>query len=189
MACKLHLFDFNWSGMRRKVYLFSLIILSALCKIKFTHSSAQVIPLTSKEPNELTQNIRSFQQIPKTLYSKRTKKNNDAQGSVEIGTASIYSPYFDGRRTTSGEIFRSNKISAAHKFLPIGTKVKVTNLENGCSIEIMINDRLPEKSPHSIDLSKMAARQIEVPIGGIAKVQIEQLRAINKKIEFKGHIE
>lgn len=91
------------------------------------------------------------------------------------GTASVYSRKFQGRRTASGEIFDVNKISAAHKFLPLGTRVKVIHLKNLCSIELIINDRLSSSSPHIIDLSPEAARQIEIPTQGIGKVRIERL--------------
>jgi rare lipoprotein A len=95
---------------------------------------------------------------------------------VQVGTASVYAQRFDGKRTSSGQIHRSNSLSAAHKSLPPGTRVKVTHLRNGCSVEIVVNDRLPKQSPHIIDLSPMAAAQIEIPTKGIGRVRVEEIR-------------
>ena len=95
---------------------------------------------------------------------------------VQNGTASVYAPRFDGQRTSSGQVHRSHLLSAAHKTLPPGTRVRVTHLKNGCSIELIINDRLPKQSPHIIDLSPKAASQIEIPTRGIGRVRIEELR-------------
>ncbi len=92
-----------------------------------------------------------------------------------IGTASVYAPKFQGRRTASGALFDRNKLSSAHKFLPMGTRVRVTNLRNQCSIELEVNDRLSKTSPHLIDLSPEAAKQIEIPIQGIGKVRVERI--------------
>ncbi|MBM3912325.1 MAG: septal ring lytic transglycosylase RlpA family protein [Sphingomonadales bacterium] len=91
------------------------------------------------------------------------------------GTASVYAPRFQGRRTASGALYDRNKLSAAHKFLPMGTRVRVTNLRNLCSIELEVNDRLSKTSPHLIDLSPEAAKQIEIPIQGIGKVRVERI--------------
>ncbi len=95
---------------------------------------------------------------------------------VQVGTASVYAKRFDGKRTSSGQIHRSNSISAAHKSLAPGTRVKVTHLRNGCSVEIVVNDRLPRQSPHIIDLSPKAAAQIEIPTKGIGRVRVEEIR-------------
>ena len=92
-----------------------------------------------------------------------------------IGTASVYAPKFQGRRTASGALFDRNKLSAAHKFLPMGTRVRVTNLRNQCSIELEVNDRISKTSPHLIDLSPEAAKQIEIPVQGIGKVRVERM--------------
>ncbi len=95
---------------------------------------------------------------------------------VQVGTASVYAKRFDGKKTSSGQIHRSNSISAAHKSLAPGTRVKVTHLRNGCSVEIVVNDRLPRQSPHIIDLSPKAAAQIEIPTKGIGRVRVEEIR-------------
>lgn len=92
---------------------------------------------------------------------------------TETGYASFYSDKFDGGKTSNGEAFRQNKLTAAHKKLPFGTMVKVTNLSNNKSVTVRINDRGPFVSGRIIDLSKSAAKQINMISAGVAKVKIE----------------
>lgn len=74
--------------------------------------------------------------------------------------ASYYADKFNGRKTASGETFSNNKLTAAHRKLPFGTKVKVTNLANNESVIVEINDRGPHKSGRELDLSKRAFMEI-----------------------------
>src|SRR5688500_11069556 len=78
----------------------------------------------------------------------------------QVGVASWYGPGFHGKRTASGERFDQNDLTAAHRKLPLGSEVKVTNLENGRSIIVAINDRGPYIKGRVIDLSKAAARRL-----------------------------
>lgn len=89
----------------------------------------------------------------------------------EEGIASWYGPGFHGRKTASGEKFNTNELTAAHKTLPFNTLVKVTNLENGMSTIVRINDRGPYAHGRIIDLS-LAARN-EINMGGLVRVRIE----------------
>jgi rare lipoprotein A len=91
------------------------------------------------------------------------------------GLASWYGGKFQGRQTASGEIFDTNKFTAAHKTLAFGTVVKVTNLENGKSTVVRINDRGPFIPGRIIDLSRAAAVAIGAAGKGVAKVRIEEL--------------
>ena len=91
---------------------------------------------------------------------------------VEKGRASYYADSFKGRPTANGERFRQGKRTAAHKTLPFGTKVKVTNLKNGRSVKVRINDRGPFVSGRVIDLSKKAARKLDMIDDGVAEVQL-----------------
>lgn len=91
------------------------------------------------------------------------------------GRASYYGDYFHGRRTASGERFDVNKFTAAHRTLPFGTKVKVTNLRNKKSVVLKINDRGPHVRSRIIDLSKAAAKAIDLISFGAARVLIEVL--------------
>ncbi len=92
-----------------------------------------------------------------------------------VGLASHYGPEWDGRRTASGEIFRNRKLTAAHKSLPFGTRVRVTLLSTGKSVVVRINDRGPFVRGRVIDLSDEAARRIGLDRDGVAKVRVEVL--------------
>ncbi len=89
------------------------------------------------------------------------------------GTASYYAKKFQGRRTANGEIFRQDSLTAAHKSLPLGTIVKVTNRNNGKWIIVRINDRMSPRSRHLIDLSRRGARELDFIQAGHAPVSLE----------------
>jgi rare lipoprotein A len=96
---------------------------------------------------------------------------------VEIveGLASWYGPGFEGRSTASGEPFDSGQLTAAHRSLPFGTMVEVTNLESGASVVVRINDRGPFEPTRIIDLSQAAAEAIGMLSAGVASVSIAPL--------------
>jgi rare lipoprotein A len=94
---------------------------------------------------------------------------------IGTGLASWYGAKHQGKRTASGEIFDQNKFTAAHRTLPWGSIVKVTNLENGKSVEVRINDRGPFKKSRVIDLSRAAARALGMVESGLSPVQMELL--------------
>ncbi|MES2733674.1 MAG: septal ring lytic transglycosylase RlpA family protein [Bacteroidota bacterium] len=87
--------------------------------------------------------------------------------------ASYYANKFAGRKTASGEKYRKSKKTAAHQTLPFGTRVKVTNLANGRTVKVRINDRGPFAKGRIIDLSKSAARKVGLLQAGVAKVKLE----------------
>ena len=94
----------------------------------------------------------------------------------EIGIASWYGPGFHGKKTANGEIFDQNKVSAAHRTLPMPSIVKVTNLDNGKVLpKVRVNDRGPFAGNRIIDLSKKAAQELGFVNTGIAKVKVEIL--------------
>jgi rare lipoprotein A len=92
---------------------------------------------------------------------------------VQTGKASFYADKFEGVFTASGEKYRHNKLTGAHKTLPFGTKVRVTNLENNKSVDVVINDRGPYVEDRIIDLSKGAAEKLEFINKGLADVRLE----------------
>jgi len=100
---------------------------------------------------------------------------------VQIGIASYYGRKFHKKRTANGEIFNMYKVSAAHKTYPLGTKVKVTNMKNGKSIKLTINDRGPYVKGRIIDLSYKAARKIDFVNQGTTKVRIDVIRLGDNK--------
>jgi len=87
-----------------------------------------------------------------------------------VGIASYYGKEFHGRKTASGETYDMHKLTAAHRTLPFGTRVRVTNVLNGKTIVVRINDRGPFKRDRIIDLSFEAARRLG--IGGTARVKL-----------------
>ena len=95
------------------------------------------------------------------------------RGWTEVGIASWYGKPFHGRLTANGERYNMYGISAAHKTLPLGTKVKVTRLDNGRSLVVRINDRGPFVQGRIIDLSYGAAKKLKMVQEGIVKVRIE----------------
>lgn len=99
---------------------------------------------------------------------------NKAVAAKQVGKASWYGPGFHGRKTASGEIFNQNRLTAAHRRLPLGTRARVTNLGNGKAIEVMINDRGPYVGGRIIDLSRAAARRLA--ISGVGQVRVEALQ-------------
>lgn len=92
---------------------------------------------------------------------------------VQEGEASFYADSLDGNKTASGEIYKKNALTAAHRTLPFGTRVKVTFLKTGKSVEVVINDRGPHAKQRIIDLSRAAAEQIGLIDAGHGKVKLE----------------
>jgi rare lipoprotein A len=96
---------------------------------------------------------------------------------TQTGKASFYADKFEGHPTASGEKYKHNKLTGAHKSLPFGTKVKVTNLANNQTVEVVINDRGPYVDGRIIDLSKSAAEKLGFINQGLADVQIDVIDA------------
>ncbi|HMY83415.1 MAG TPA: septal ring lytic transglycosylase RlpA family protein [Saprospiraceae bacterium] len=93
-----------------------------------------------------------------------------------VGTATIYSKKFDGKKTYSGQIFDSRKISVAHPWLPMGTKVEVTNLKNNKKLIATINDRMGKSSGYLLDMSEAAAKMIGLTRRhGVTRIKIKVL--------------
>ena len=103
------------------------------------------------------------------IYSFNKFNANDAKTSI----ASFYHDKFNGRKTASGEIFSNRKLTAAHRTLPFGTIVQVTNLRTGKSVEVRINDRGPVHSSRALDLSKAAFDSIGNTARGTMPVEYE----------------
>ena len=103
------------------------------------------------------------------------------RAQTQKGEASFYSDKFEGKRTASGETYQGNRLTAAHKTLPFGTIVKVTNLANNESVNVVINDRGPYVDGRIIDLSRAAAKQLNYLNRGTAEVKIEILAEGNGK--------
>ena len=94
-------------------------------------------------------------------------------GAYQIGVSSYYGKKFHGRPTASGEPFDMHALTAAHRTLSFGTEIQVTNLENGRSVIVRVNDRGPFVEGRVLDLSRAAARRIDMIGTGTAMVKIE----------------
>ena len=102
---------------------------------------------------------------------------------MEKGRASYYARLFEGRKTSNGEIFTNSHLTAAHRTLPFGTLVKVTNLNNYKSVIVRINDRGPYAKNRVIDLSRAAAKEINLLHDGVVQVLIECIYIPNSNSE------
>jgi rare lipoprotein A len=94
---------------------------------------------------------------------------------TQSGRVSWYGPGFHGRRTASGETFNTNDLTMAHRSLPLGSKVRVTNLDNGRSVVLRVNDRGPYIRGRIADLSRAAARRLDFVDDGVVRARIELL--------------
>ena len=97
-----------------------------------------------------------------------------------VGVASWYGPGFQGRKTASGVRFNMNALTAAHRSLPFGTQVRVTNVDNGRTVVVTINDRGPFTRGRIIDLSKAAASRLGMIKQGLAKVRVEAIGRVTR---------
>jgi rare lipoprotein A len=105
---------------------------------------------------------------------------------VQTGKASFYADKFEGIPTASGEKYKHNKMTGAHKTLPFGTKVRVTNLSNEKTVEVIINDRGPYVEGRIIDLSKAAAEELGFLNNGLTEVKLEVIDPGDGKVSDMG---
>jgi rare lipoprotein A len=94
---------------------------------------------------------------------------------TESGQGSYYADKFNGRATTSGEPYRPGRLTAAHNTLPFGTRIKVTNIRNGHSVKVVVNDRGPHAKGRIVDVSKRAARKLDLIDAGVVPVRLKVL--------------
>lgn len=109
----------------------------------------------------------------------------EAPSAPETGFASFYHTLFHGRRTASGETFNRHALTAAHRSLPFGTLVRVTNLRNERSVIVRVNDRGPHNRNRVIDVSPRAARELGFLAHGVTWVMVEVIGAEWKKEHFR----
>ncbi len=102
-----------------------------------------------------------------------SSSSSSSDGDIERGKASYYANKFNGRRTASGEIFDQNKLTCAHRTHPFGTYLKVTNVDNGLSVIVRVNDRGPHVPSRVVDLSAEAADRLDAIRLGIIDVEVE----------------
>ena len=106
---------------------------------------------------------------------KYVGRERDSLSFIETGIASWYGPSFHGKKTASGETYNQNELTAAHKKLPLGSQVTVTNVETGKAVNVEINDRGPYVAGRVIDLSSAAAGAINMKGAGVVPVRMTVL--------------
>ena len=113
---------------------------------------------------------------------KLNKSNKEVAIAVEAakekisGMVSWYADKFHGKKTSSGEVYKKTELTAAHRSLPFGTKVKVTNVKNGKSVVVKINDRGPHSKARVLDLSKAAFTEIGSIDSGVLNIEMEVVK-------------
>jgi len=107
--------------------------------------------------------------------SQPSAATSATQSGPMVGVASYYGKQYHGRKTASGERFNMHELTAAHRTLPFGTNLKVTNLANDRSVVVRVNDRGPFKRDRILDVSLEAARRLQMVAAGLARVRIEPL--------------
>lgn len=153
------------AGVYKKIFCFACcIVLAAACAPKRT-------PMTTGTSGSKTR----ASQKPYTVNGQRYEPLASHEGFVQTGIASWYGKDFHGKRTSNGEIYDMNAMTAAHKTLPLGVFVKVRNTSNGREAIVRVNDRGPFVKGRIIDLSRAAAKKLGVDIIGTAPVRIEAL--------------
>lgn len=113
--------------------------------------------------------------LPSNAQSRFNKENRPVQISQPTGKASYYGKKWNGRKTASGEVFNTDSLTCAHKTLPFGTMLKVTNQKNGKSVIVRVTDRGPYIEGRIIDLSLAAATKIDMVHSGVVPVEIAQV--------------
>ncbi len=106
------------------------------------------------------------------VAQKKNYRNVPMIGSA-VGYASFYSDKFIGKKTANGYVFSQEKLTCTHNTYPLGSKVRVTNLKNGKSVVLRVNDRLHHRNPRLVDLSRAGANKLGFKKSGIAKVRVE----------------
>jgi rare lipoprotein A len=109
------------------------------------------------------------------LHAQTRNTRTGTPAQVQYGTASFYADKFIGKQTANGDIFSQDKMTAAHNTLPLGTWIRVTNLNNKKAVVVRINDRLHHRNPRLVDLSKSAAKKLGYTGQGLTRVKVEVL--------------
>ena len=158
------------SPCRGKGYGFGLAALLAtgLWGCAQTDIAATVLKEVARTPSTGEYKVGKPYQIDGVWYTPKEDPHYD-----EEGVASWYGEPFHGRKTANGEIYDMNELTAAHKTLPMPVYVRVTNLENGRSLVLRVNDRGPFVEGRIIDVSRRAAQLLDFQVKGVARVRVQ----------------
>ena len=119
----------------------------------------------------------ALDEVPPPTFEVYDLAKISTKHAYQVGRASYYGKRFNGRRTAKGDRYDITQMTAAHRVLPLGTVIKVTNLENGRVVEVEVNDRGPFSRRRILDLSLEAAKRLDMVRKGSAKVMIEIVKA------------
>lgn len=155
------------------------LLISSCAELELaSHTAKQVkIPGTSPEKSQGNYKVGKPYEIRGIWYYPKTD-----YGYIETGIASWYGPGFHGKKTANGEIYDQFDLTAAHRTLPLPSMVRVTNLGNGRSITVRLNDRGPFANNRIIDLSRRSAELLGFRIQGTAKVKVEILEEESRQL-------
>lgn len=169
-----------------KRFLFLIIFFLNAIRVLFAQSDPSVH--TSRSPKQSTQSSQKSRSNRPPYSPKRsrlgytpnygtevTEKFSIDSGKVLLGVASYYHDKFEGRKTSNGEIFDQNKLTAASNIIPLGTWIRIVNPQNDSSVVVFINDRMHPKNRRLVDLSKAAAKQLGSLHFGLIRVRVELL--------------
>lgn len=164
-------------GLRGILMLGALALVTSACsEVRFLSQAAKTANSQSQAPADVAvaelgaYKVGKPYQIDGIWYYPQTDYQYD-----ETGVASWYGPQFHGKQTANGAIFDMNRVTAAHRTLPLPSYVRVTNLDNGRSLEVLVNDRGPYAKNRIIDLSRRAAQLLGYDVKGTALVRVEVL--------------
>lgn len=164
-------------GFKSVLALAALTLISTACsEVRFLTQAAKTAGGPPPAPAEIaTAELGAYKvgnpyQIDGTWYYPQTDFQYD-----ETGVASWYGPQFHGKATANGAVFDMNRVTAAHRTLPLPSYVRVTNLDNGRSLEVLVNDRGPFAKNRIIDLSRRSAQLLGFENKGTALVRVEVL--------------
>lgn len=144
----------------KKPYL--LLLLISLACVNAAMSQGEPANKKSENSSKASSNTKPAKRIKKTA-------------KIQYGMASFYHSKFQGRKTSSGEKYDQEKMTAAHNGLPLNTWIRVTNIRNGRSVIVKINDRLHHRNQRLVDLSRIAASRLGYIGRGLARVKVEVL--------------
>ena len=159
------------------IFLLSFLITS--CSAGPTQDTKIIsgLVIVEKPQEEIIHNLPAY--YKGTYVSGKSKQAKENLSYKEKGIASWYSDSFHGKRTANGEIYDKNGLTAAHKTLPLPSIVRVTNLDNGKSVIVRVNDRGNFAKGRIIDLSKKAAQNLGFIQKGLVKVEVELIKKGN----------
>ena len=154
-------------------------------RLRLAHGLALAFLIASLGAAQGPNNSEATPAPNRTAQSKpEVRKQAGKPKPYQIGTASWYGEYFDGKPTASGEPYDMYDMTAAHLTLPLGTYVKVTNLKNGRTVVVRVNDRGPYIEGRTIDLSYGAAQALEFTEKGLQRVRLDIIKPQHQKPQY-----